>query len=201
MKHTQKWLMFMVIAALFVMAACQNAQSEDTSSKHDQSSNQEAMDEKADEDTEEKQDVKEADQEDSTNTAAPSEHSSSDQPAAGMKEKYLKKLNKTEDEIQKMLNGSDASTTLEMEEEQTELFNRWDQELNEVYGVLKEELPEEEFAELREEQRKWITQRDEEAKNASKKYEGGTMESLEYVAVKTELTKERAYELTAKYMK
>jgi uncharacterized lipoprotein YajG len=44
MKHTQKWLMFMVIAALFVMAACQNAQSEDTSAKPDQSSNQEAMD-------------------------------------------------------------------------------------------------------------------------------------------------------------
>jgi hypothetical protein len=29
---------------LFVMAACQNAQSEDTSAKPDQSSNQEAMD-------------------------------------------------------------------------------------------------------------------------------------------------------------
>ncbi len=53
---------------------------------------------------------------------------------------------------------------------------------------------------LREEQRDWIKERDQKAKEASLKYEGGTMEGLEYVATQASITKDRCYELVAKYM-
>lgn len=39
------------------------------------------------------------------------------------------------------------------------------------------------------------------AREAALKYEGGTMETLEYVSTRTELTKERSYELVDAYMK
>ncbi|MEH7347022.1 lysozyme inhibitor LprI family protein, partial [Bacillus sp. JJ1532] len=73
--------------------------------------------------------------------------------------------------------------------------------LNEVYGVLKEQLTTEEMNQLRKEQRNWITYRDDTALEASLKYQGGTMEHLEYVAVLANLTEERCYELVEDYMK
>ena len=77
----------------------------------------------------------------------------------------------------------------------------WDALLNEVYGVLKEQLSTEEMDQLRTEQRNWIKHRDETALKASLKYKGGTQEHLEYVAVLANLTEERCYQLVANYMK
>ena len=77
----------------------------------------------------------------------------------------------------------------------------WDGLLNEIYAVLEEQLPVEEMEQLRKEQREWIANRDAAAKEASLKYEGGTMEQLEYVAVANKLTEERCFELVEKYMK
>ena len=54
---------------------------------------------------------------------------------------------------------------------------------------------------LKEEQRDWITYRDETAKASSLKYEGGSTEALEYVATQAILTRERCYVLVAKYMR
>ncbi|MEH7440091.1 lysozyme inhibitor LprI family protein [Neobacillus drentensis] len=73
--------------------------------------------------------------------------------------------------------------------------------MNEIYGVLKEQLDTKQMEKLKEEQRKWIKHRDEAAKEASLKYKGGTTEALEYVATQATLTRERCYELVAKYMK
>ena len=73
--------------------------------------------------------------------------------------------------------------------------------LNEIYGVLKEQLTQEAMDQLRKEQREWIAERDATAKKASLKYEGGTMEQLEYVAVVNNLTEERCFELVEDYMK
>ncbi|RXJ02558.1 DUF1311 domain-containing protein [Anaerobacillus alkaliphilus] len=53
---------------------------------------------------------------------------------------------------------------------------------------------------LREEQRGWIKYRDEEAKKRSKVFEGGTMESLEYISTQARITKERCFELVEEYM-
>ncbi|MRG88113.1 DUF1311 domain-containing protein [Salinibacillus xinjiangensis] len=96
--------------------------------------------------------------------------------------------------------NSEATTTLAMEEEEAYRYEVWDVELNKIYGILKEQLSQEQFDELREEQRNWIIQRDEKAKEASLKYKGGTMESLEYVAAQANLTRDRCYELVEDYL-
>lgn len=64
--------------------------------------------------------------------------------------------------------------------------------LNEIYEVLKHQLPTEEMHHLRKEQREWIDYRDNTAKEASLKYKGGTMEQYEYVRVENNLTEKDA---------
>lgn len=115
----------------------------------------------------------------------------------GQKAEYLKKLNEMEESDR----NSDAGTTMvEMQEQEEARYKKWDAELNTIYGILEEQLDPDEMEELRAEQREWITHRDKSAEEASHKYEGGTMAPLEYVATQAELTKERCYELVAKYM-
>lgn len=53
---------------------------------------------------------------------------------------------------------------------------------------------------LREEQREWIKYRDLTAKKAASKFEGGTMESLEFISVQARITEERCYDLVEGYM-
>ncbi|MNF13718.1 hypothetical protein D3C80_2156640 [compost metagenome] len=57
------------------------------------------------------------------------------------------------------------------------------------------------MADLKEKQLEWITYRDKTAEEAAAKYEGGTMQPLEYVAVLASTTKDRSYELVNTYMK
>ena len=120
-------------------------------------------------------------------------------PNSLSKEEYLKILN-TQEEADKNKVVTDTTTIALIAEEQ-ERYETWDKLLNEIYGVLKTQLPENEMIKLRDEQREWIIKRDETAKEASLQYKGGTMENLEYVATQATLTRERCYELVAKYMK
>ncbi|WP_245837255.1 lysozyme inhibitor LprI family protein [Virgibacillus phasianinus] len=66
---------------------------------------------------------------------------------------------------------------------------------------MKKQLPAEKMDQLRKEQRQWIEYRDNTAKEASLKYEGGTMEQYEYVREENNLTEGRCFELVKEYMK
>ncbi|MFD2762069.1 lysozyme inhibitor LprI family protein [Lentibacillus juripiscarius] len=145
-------------------------------------------------------DTKLQDQEDSSNNDGESLKSSNSnsEMTRGKKGEYLRKLNEME-EADKYAEAK--TTTLDMEKQEEERYKKWDEALNEIYGVLKEELSKEEMDKLREEQRNWIKHRDEAAKESSLKYKGGSYESLEYVATQASLTKERCYKLVAHYMK
>lgn len=123
------------------------------------------------------------------------------EPAAGAKGDYIQKLDKIEEGLADLKALSEEGTTASMSEAAGKELGRWDDALNEIYQVLKQQLPEDEMANLKEEQTKWITQRDEAAAKAAAKYEGGTMAGLEVVMVKSEITKERCYEMVEKYMK
>ncbi|AWE07313.1 hypothetical protein DCE79_07960 [Lysinibacillus sp. 2017] len=114
------------------------------------------------------------------------------------KEEYLKKLNAMEESDKNIEAGT---TMVELNEQASERYKKWDAELNEIYEVLKAQLSAEQMNKLREEQRNWIKHRDETAKEASLKYEGGSMEPLEYVTTLANLTRDRCYELVEKYMK
>ncbi|MEK5024853.1 lysozyme inhibitor LprI family protein [Paenibacillus sp. FSL M7-1046] len=124
------------------------------------------------------------------------------EPAAGsMKQDYLKKLDKIEEGLTDLQALSDEGTTASMIEAADKEYGRWDAALNEIYQVLKQQLPKDEMAKLKEKQLKWITERDETAAKAAAEFEGGTMEPLEYAATQSGVTKERCYELVELYMK
>ncbi|WP_240050779.1 lysozyme inhibitor LprI family protein [Metabacillus litoralis] len=116
-----------------------------------------------------------------------------------MKEKYVKKINETKSEVEK-LEATDSSTYA-LKKVEDDRWEIWDKLLNEIYGALKEQLSAEEMDQLKEEQRNWIKNRDERALEASLKYKGGTQEHLEYSAVSANITEERCYELVEDYMK
>ncbi|PLR67144.1 hypothetical protein CYJ36_14300 [Bacillus sp. UMB0893] len=119
----------------------------------------------------------------------------------GEKEKYIKKLNDIKKGLGEFEKVLESGTQLEMGQAYGEIFTRWDNALNDIYGALEKQLSASEMDMLREEQREWITYRDETAKKESLKFEGGTMESLEYISTQARITEERCYELVEGHMK
>ncbi|WP_162551176.1 lysozyme inhibitor LprI family protein [Paenibacillus tepidiphilus] len=120
--------------------------------------------------------------------------------ASATKQDYLEKLDAVDaglSDLQSLREGSTASMIEAADEE----YKRWDEALNQIYGELKEQLSESDMAKLKQEQLEWISYRDETAKEASLKFEGGTMQPLEYSSVLASVTKDRCYELVNSYMK
>jgi len=125
---------------------------------------------------------------------------SQEQDIADVKTEYMNKLNAVEESLADLAPLNEEGTTASMIDAATQTFERWDKALNEVYAALQEKLTDEEMDKLKNEQVAWNSERDEKASVASKQYEGGTMESLEYISTKAQLTKERSYELVKQYM-
>ncbi|WP_413306028.1 lysozyme inhibitor LprI family protein [Bacillus sp. 1P10SD] len=184
MKSNRKLLMVMLSGVLVILAACGKSSVESNAKSNDQPKVQE--------------DTSNHTSTDTNSNDGESQESRNNENTESKKDQYLKKLN----EMEEADRNEEAKTTMvEMEKQEADRYKRWDEALNEIYGVLKEQLDTEQMEKLKEEQRKWIKHRDEAAKEASLKYEGGTTEALEYVATQATLTRERCYELVAKYMK
>ncbi|WP_017185579.1 lysozyme inhibitor LprI family protein [Alkalibacillus haloalkaliphilus] len=135
----------------------------------------------------------------SNNVPVKEEDSPTNNTEESLKEEYLEKLNDAK-RVTKGLEALDSSTYA-LQKVESDRLDIWDELLNEIYGVLNEQLPQDEMDQLREEQRGWIEYRDNSALEASQKYKGGTQENLEYVAVLANLTEERSFELVEDYMK
>lgn len=120
---------------------------------------------------------------------------------SGTKEKYLEQLNAIENSLGDLNNQYNNGTQAEMHKAKSEILRKWDDALNEIYGELKKQLSTDEMNSLKEEQRNWIKQRDQKAKEDSSVFTGGTMEPTIYASTLAQLTKERCYELVQKYMK
>jgi len=212
MKLQTKLSMIMLVFALVALSACGNSTSESSAQSNNQPSSNTSPqvteeDDSAEEVVEDRSthDIEVNNQEDSsaptTEESTNGERENSDQPNVenqeNQKEKYFKKLNSMYEPDR---HAEVKETMVEMEEQEAERYQNWDKMLNEIYGVLQAQLPSDEMDQLREEQRNWVEHRDEAAKKASLKYEGGTTESLEYVATQASLTQERCFALVAKYM-
>lgn len=186
MKKNRTFSMILLTVSLGIVTAC-GYTSEEPTAKPDDSS---------------KQTQNESDPNASKEDVVPETKSSTEKTdednSSLTKEQYLAKLNEMEEEDR---NGEVGTATVELENQETERFEKWNNELNHIYGLLQEQLSSEQMEQLRKDQREWIQQRDEEAKKASLAYQGGSMEALEYVATQASLTKERCYELVAKYRK
>lgn len=129
-----------------------------------------------------------------------SEETTTAPPALGKRD-YLKKLNEVEAELAPLWKKSKNGTQTEMNEAATELFNRWDQTMNEVYDTLNSQLSEAEMNTVQAEQQAWLTKRDTIADKAAAGNKGGTLEPYVRAIKMAELTKGRSYELVKKYLK
>lgn len=187
MKGNKKFFITMLALVGVILAACGKTTDGTVSSSDNLPSNNDSTQtEESDSSSNEDTATEPNDKEDTSNS---------------LKDEYLEKLNEIDKKDREVpADTSKASTTVELEKEEAERLDRWDEALNEIYSVLNEQLSAEEIEQLREEQRDWIKERDQKAKEASLKYEGGTMEGLEYVATQASVTKDRCYELVAKYM-
>lgn len=116
-----------------------------------------------------------------------------------IKQSYIEKLDNIElglEDLAELYAGS----MMEMKRAAAEEYSRWDDALNEIYGVLKTELSATDMSKLQEEQIQWISDKENKAKTASLEFKGGTMEGLVYTSSLGKTTKDRCYELVEKYM-
>ena len=118
------------------------------------------------------------------------------------KQYYTQRLSQVERQVEDLENSPEFTegSMMELRSVVGECFVKWDDLLNEIYGVLKAQLSESEMRDLKNKQRDWIKYRDSQADEAAAEYEGGTMAPLEYNSVRVELTRKRCYELVNQYM-
>ena len=190
------------MAVLVIIAACGNSTDETNGKSNSQSSNNSntQVAKNTDKNTEDTTSI----QDDDTDKETPlfgDEISMEDSMVTfeSKKEEYLEKLSNTKDKTEK-LEATDSSTYA-LKKVEDDRWDIWDHLLNEIYGVLKEQLTTEEMDQLQKEQRDWIKYRNDTALKASLKFKGGTQEHLEYSAVAANVTEERCYQLVEKYMK
>lgn len=201
MKNNRKLVMVWLMGVFFIfLAACGN--STDSNTTIDNKSDNTSQNEIAESDST-TDDITEEDETENGNTNETEdtnkEEEDSTNQVVSLKQEYLTKLNDTKKEMDEIEPEDDSTYALKNVEGNR--YDVWDGLLNEIYGVLKDQLSTEEMEQVRKEQRNWLTHRDETAKEASLKYEGGTMEQLEYVSVLANLTEERCFELVKKYVK
>ncbi len=94
-------------------------------------------------------------------------------------------------EIQLQNAGSQA----EMNSVSGQIYQVWDDALNEIWSIFKENLNPDIMEELTQEERAWIKEKEAQAQAAGAEYEGGSMQSMVVSLKAAELTKSRVYEL------
>lgn len=107
---------------------------------------------------------------------------------------YLTSVKEQADAINTSLEN-DILTQQEMNIKAEELYKLWDDALNHVWGVLKDNLSEDEFAQLLDGQRTWIDAKEKAVEEVGKEVEGGSMYPLVVNSEAARLTEERVYEL------
>lgn len=120
----------------------------------------------------------------------------------GRREEFLGRL----DCIQKQLDNlpikkdSDEGITNAMRSYYGEAYEMYDEALNEIYSLLKEQLPQDTMKNLQDEEVKWIKQKEDSANKSVSDYKGGTFEFVAYNSSLYQSTKDRCYELVTNYM-
>lgn len=116
--------------------------------------------------------------------------------AAQIKEKIQEAETKAAELEQKL---QDAQNQADLNTISGEMYTVWDDALNAVWAILKENLDEESMKALTEEERDWISEKEAEVKEAGAEVEGGSMYAMIVNQRAAKLTRERVYEL-AEYL-
>lgn len=111
--------------------------------------------------------------------------------------KYLNKLKDIQNQIDSMAPGD---TTVEINQNTDAAYKAWDGALNDIYGYLKDNLPNDKFKVLEKDEVRWIKEKEKNAKEAADKYKGGTAATSVYLGSLADQTKDRCYELVNEYM-
>ena len=109
-------------------------------------------------------------------------------------DEYMKDVNKQSDIIKYSL-IHDELTQLDMNLKSQELYDLWDETLNYLWGELKNNLSEEDFSKLLDEQREWIAKKENVLNEVGKEFEDGSIYSLIVNEEAARLTEERSNEL------
>lgn len=96
--------------------------------------------------------------------------------------------------IEKELETEDFPQTT-MNLKANELYMVWDEKLNYIWQLMKENLPEDKMKEILQEQRAWISNKEKKAKEAGAECEGGSLQPFLESITAAELTEKRVYEL------
>lgn len=94
----------------------------------------------------------------------------------------------------------DDLTQTEMNQTARDIYDEWDAALNYIWGLIQDNLPEEEYNKVLEEQREWVLEKEQQVAEAGAEYEGGSMQPLVEHNKAALLTQQRAFEL-AEYLK
>lgn len=119
------------------------------------------------------------------------------------KQEYKNKLANIDKELKSSKEAKEAESgvTNAMRIYANKQYESWDKALNEIYGVLKQQLSADEMKKLNTEEVQWIKEKEAKAKKAASEFEGGTFASVAYSDSLAQTTKARCYELVDKYMK
>ncbi|WP_156855180.1 lysozyme inhibitor LprI family protein [Oceanobacillus sp. AG] len=207
---------FLIAASLLVillvgMSACSsNSSDDDITSTKNQSNSESTPQSKDDssqsndshsESTQAEDNQKQADNTEDT-TSANTTSESQEEKVEGRRAEFLERL----DNIQKELDAlpekehADKGVTNAMKNYYGRAYEMYDEELNEIYALLKKELSPETMEDLKAEQIQWIDQKEDKANKERLEYEGGTFENVALYMSLYESTKDRSYELVNKYM-
>lgn len=88
-----------------------------------------------------------------------------------------------------------AVTQADMNSLSLQLYEVWDGVLNEIWGILKENLSDSAMAKLTEEERKWIGEKERTVQEAGAEVEGGSLQPLIVNSKAYEMTHDRVFEL------
>ena len=119
------------------------------------------------------------------------------------KQEFKNKLDKLDEKLSSSEEAkkADAGVTYDMLNYGGKQYAEWDKILNEIYNILKQQLPTDEMKKLQIEEIKWIAEKDTKAKKAALEFKGGTFENVAYTNSLVQTTQVRCYELVDKYMK
>lgn len=113
--------------------------------------------------------------------------------------KYRTRLEELDAQIKKSREEGREPTTYAMKSTAYNELKLWDSELNLIYNDILKLLSKSDAADLVAEERQWMKDRDSMAVEAAKKFAGGTLEGVEYMASLANTTRERAYQLAEVY--
>ena len=137
-------------------------------------------------------------------SASKKENSKDESSLAKAKSEYLQKMKKIDSESEKLDKEYDSnrgSTQAGMNGISGEQAKLYDDELNEIYDYLKQNLSKEKAKELEKSEMAWIKEKESNIAEIRKQYEGGSITPLMVNSEVAKESKERCYYLIDNYMK